>query len=152
MTDTEGRAAMRSESEMRARFEAWAVAQSFRASNIDTTRDTVVPEWYVSDTAALTWRAWQAALASQGEQQGVRLALADELLEHAGSLERMAADDRETGESIEQAIENGEGYTADEPQDVAAGLQHDADRAEKTAALLRKAAAALAAAPAPGVR
>lgn len=74
-----------------------------------------------------------------------RHALYAELLEHARSLERSAADDRETGESIEQAVEDGEGYTPDEAGDVAAGLQHDADRAEETAALLRKAAAALAA-------
>jgi|GEM_PF-2446004 len=78
-----------------------------------------------------------------GEVQGD--ALCTELLEHADSLESMAAVDRETGESIEQAIEDGEGYTPDEPQDIAAGLQYDADRAEETSALLRKAAAALAA-------
>jgi len=72
-------------------------------------------------------------------------ALRAELLEHADGLERMAAGDREAGESIEQAIEDGEGYTPDDPQDVAAGLQHDANMAESTATLLRKAAAALAA-------
>lgn len=68
-----------------------------------------------------------------------------ELLAHAEGLERMAADDRETGLSIEQAIEDGEGYTPDEAADIAAGLQHDAERGEDTAALLRKAATALAA-------
>lgn len=78
-----------------------------------------------------------------GEVQGA--ALCTELLVHADGLESTAAGDRETGESIEQAIEDGEGYTPDEPQDIAAGLQHDADRAEESAALLRKAAAALAA-------
>lgn len=71
-------------------------------------------------------------------------ALASELLAHAEGLERMAADDRETGLSIEQAIEDGEGYTPDEATDVAAGLQHDAERGEDTAALLRKAVVALA--------
>jgi hypothetical protein len=55
---------LRDELRERTAFEAWAVAQCFRASNIETTRDSVVPEWYVSDVAALSWRAWQAALAS----------------------------------------------------------------------------------------
>ena len=71
--------------------------------------------------------------------------LRQELLDRAETLERQAAGDRETGESIEQAIEDGEGYTPDEPQDVAAGLSNDADRAEEIAGLLRRAATALAA-------
>ena len=71
--------------------------------------------------------------------------LRQELLDQAETLERYAAGDRETCKSIEEAIEDGEGYTPDEPQDVAAGLSHDADRAEEIAGLLRRAAAALAA-------
>lgn len=73
-----------------------------------------------------------------------QVALCNELLARAADLERTAADDRETGESIETAIENGEGYTPDDAVDVAAGLQHGANSAEETAALLRRAAAALA--------
>lgn len=67
---------LRDELRERAEFEAWAAAQSYRASNIDTARDSVVPEWYVSDTAALAWSAWQAALAATGKQQvgGLKLA------------------------------------------------------------------------------
>jgi hypothetical protein len=101
--------------------------------------------------AADQFEAWMpaadapgAALSAQPSPGGQDV-LASELLAHAEGLERMAAGDRETGESIEQAIENGEGYTPDEPQDVAAGLQHDATKAEETANLLRNAAAALAA-------
>lgn len=60
---------LRDELRERAEFEAWAAAQSYRASNIDTARDSVVSEWYVSDTAALAWSAWQAALAANGKQQ-----------------------------------------------------------------------------------
>lgn len=86
----------------------------------------------------------RAALSAQPSPGG-QDALASELLAHAEGLERMAADDRETGLSIEQAIEDGEGYTPDEAADIAAGLQHDAERGEETAALLRKAATALAA-------
>lgn len=58
----------------RAQFEAWAEAQSYRGGNIDTTRDSVVPEWYVSDVAAITWRAWQAALAAR--QPGAQVPVA----------------------------------------------------------------------------
>ncbi len=76
--------------------------------------------------------------------------LRSELLEQAERLERMAAQDRETGESIEQALEAGEEYTPDDATDVAAGLQHDANRSEEIAALMRKAAAALSAQPSPG--
>lgn len=78
------------------------------------------------------------------EQQGVG-ELHAELLAHAENLERMAAGDRETGESIEQAVETGEGYTPDDAVDVAAGLQHAANSAEETATILRKAASTLAA-------
>lgn len=90
-------------------------------------------------------RAIEAALSAQPSPGGQGDALASELLAHAEGLERMAADDRETGLSIEQAIEDGEGYTPDEATDIAAGLQHDAERGEETAALLRKAATAVAA-------
>lgn len=86
-------------------------------------------------------------------QPGGRVRLGDglrsELLDQAERLERMAAQDRETGESIEQALEAGEEYTPDDAPDVAAGLQHDANRSEEIAALLRKAAAALSAQPSP---
>lgn len=57
----------------REQFEAWAFAQCFRASNVDTTRDSVVPEWYVSDIAALAWRAWQAAIASRQPAQCITI-------------------------------------------------------------------------------
>lgn len=87
-------------------------------------------------------------------QPGGRVRLGDglrsELLQQAERLERTAAQDRETGESIEQALEAGEEYTPDDAPDVAAGLQHDANRSEEIAALLRKAAAALSAHPSPG--
>lgn len=87
-------------------------------------------------------------------QPGGRVRLGDglrsELLDQAERLERMAAQDRETGESIEQALEAGEEYTPDDAPAVAAGLQHDANRSEEIAALLRKAAAALATQPSPG--
>lgn len=87
-------------------------------------------------------------------QPGGRVRLGDglrsELLDQAERLECMAAQDRETGESIEQALEAGEEYTPDDAPDVAAGLQHDANRSEEIAALLRKAAAALSAQPSPG--
>lgn len=88
---------------------------------------------------------WNTRALSAQPSPGGQDALASELLAHAEGLERMAADDRETGLSIEQAIEDGEGYTPDEAADIANGLQHDAERGEETAALLRKAATALAA-------
>lgn len=101
-------------------------------------------------------RALQAAVQPTlaDVQPGGRVRLGDglrsELLDQAERLERMAAQDRETGESIEQALEAGEEYTPDDAPDVAAGLQHDANRSEEIAALLRKAAAALSAQPSPG--
>ncbi|EMI48766.1 hypothetical protein C405_14623 [Stenotrophomonas maltophilia AU12-09] len=118
----------------RARFEEWYVQNAFDyEANPIGSRD-----------CALMRKAWNAALSAQPSPSG-QDALAAELLAHAEGLERMAADDRETGLSIEQAIEDGEGYTPDEAADIAAGLQHDAERGEETAALLRKAATALAA-------
>lgn len=93
--------------------------------------------------AAAPMKVWHA-LSAQPSPGGQDV-LTSELLAHAEGLERMAADDRETGLSIEQAIEDGEGYTPDEAADIAAGLQHDAERGEETAALLRKAATVLAA-------
>ncbi|WP_223482335.1 hypothetical protein [Stenotrophomonas sp. OVS01A] len=121
----------------RERFEAWA---KHRVSSMARAADGE----YVSSFTHALWCAWQAALSAQPSPGGQDV-LASELLAYAEGLERMAAGDRETGESIEQAIENGEGYTPDEPQDVAAGLQHGATKAEETANLLRNAAAALAA-------
>jgi len=96
------------------------------------------------DIGAAIRRAGKRLSAKLAEQQGVG-ELHAELLARAENLERMAAGDRETGESIEQAVESGEGYTPDDAVDVAAGLQHGANSAEETAALLRKAASALAA-------
>ena len=72
-------------------------------------------------------------------------ALQADLIARAEGLERRAAIDRETGNSIEETIDAGEGYTPDDAVDVAFGLLHGADSAEETASLLRKAAAALAA-------
>lgn len=73
--------------------------------------------------------------------------LAAECTDRAASLEKSAASDRETGDSIQEAIDSGAGITPDDPQDVAAWLLSDAERAEATADLLRRAAAALLTAP-----
>lgn len=73
--------------------------------------------------------------------------LAAECTDRAASLEKSAASDRETGDSIQEAIDSGVELTPDEPQDVAAGLLNDAERAEVTAGLLRRAAALLTAPP-----
>ncbi|WP_372382169.1 hypothetical protein ACCQ12_15460 [Xanthomonas sp. NCPPB 1068] len=67
-----------------------------------------------------------------------------ELTETANSLQKMAANDRETADEIEQGIEDSAGYTADEPTDVAAGLHHGADMADSHALLMLRAGAALA--------
>lgn len=81
------------------------------------------------------------------DQQRARERLAKECLNEAKALEKRAKNDRETGDSIQEAIDNDQGVTPDEPQDVAAGLINDADSAETTAKLLRRAHAALRAAP-----
>lgn len=85
------------------------------------------------------------ALSAQPSPGGQGDSLCSELLARADCLDSGAAGDREAGESIQQAIESGEGYTPDDATDVAFGLMHSADSAEDTAVLLRKAAAALAA-------
>lgn len=125
----------------RHKFNEWWSSQPCDISRL-TTYELALTAYQGGFTAGyLGSRAALSAQPSPGGQD----ALASELLAHAEGLERMAADDRETGLSIEQAIEDGEGYTPDEATDVAAGLQHDAERGEETAALLRKAVAALAA-------
>ncbi|MBH1672532.1 hypothetical protein I5U90_05690 [Stenotrophomonas maltophilia] len=128
----------------RARFEVWCEQHNYSRSPAQNNCGITVPERYGHPKVQLAWEAWQAALSAQPSPGGQDV-LTSELLAHAEGLERMAADDRETGLSIEQAIEDGEGYTPDEAADIAAGLQHDAERGEETAALLRKAATALAA-------
>lgn len=69
--------------------------------------------------------------------------LSDRLRAQAASLCAQAINDRETSDSIQDAIDAGDDVTPDEPQDVAAGLANDADRAEKLADLLVEAADAL---------
>ncbi|MEN5338957.1 hypothetical protein ABE583_03045 [Stenotrophomonas sp. TWI143] len=49
----------------RARFEAWAQAQSHRGGNIPTARDAGHPDVYAAPLAQLTWKSWQAALSAQ---------------------------------------------------------------------------------------
>ncbi|MFE3968342.1 hypothetical protein [Stenotrophomonas sp. YIM B13575] len=134
----------------RARFEAWHCEKfKTRWQTGAPTRDLhngVYADNYGPAEQQERWELWQAATALSAQPSpGGQDALVTELTAHAAGLERMAADDRETGLSIEQAIEDGEGYTPDEATDVAAGLQHDAERGEETAALLRKAAATLGA-------
>ncbi len=48
----------------RARFEAWAHAQSYRGGNIMADRDSVHPDVYADPIAQLTWKSWQATLAA----------------------------------------------------------------------------------------
>ncbi|MDI9249037.1 hypothetical protein QMZ25_10600 [Stenotrophomonas sp. RS-48] len=49
----------------RARFEAWAHAQSYRGGNIMADRDSVHRDVYADPVAQLTWKSWQAALSAQ---------------------------------------------------------------------------------------
>lgn len=54
----------------RARFEAWAHAQSYRGGNIMADRDAVHPDVYADPIAQLTWKSWQAALSAQPSTGG----------------------------------------------------------------------------------
>lgn len=54
----------------RARFEAWAHAQSYRGGNIMADRDAVHPDMYADPVAQLTWKSWQAALSAQPSPGG----------------------------------------------------------------------------------
>lgn len=54
----------------RARFEAWAHAQSYRGGNIMADRDSVHPDMYADPIAQLTWKSWQAALSAQPSPGG----------------------------------------------------------------------------------
>lgn len=121
-------------------------AQASKPSSLDLEAmlATCVPGGSIVDpqVVADNIRHWFAAQPSPGGQGD---ALCSELLARADCLDSGAAGDREAGESIQQAIESGEGYTPDDATDVAFGLMHSADSAEDTAVLLRKAAAALAA-------
>ncbi|MCI1149025.1 hypothetical protein [Stenotrophomonas maltophilia] len=54
----------------RARFEAWAHAQSYRGGNIMADRDSVHPDVYADPIAQLTWKSWQAALSAQPSPGG----------------------------------------------------------------------------------
>lgn len=54
----------------RARFEAWAHAQSYRGGNIMADRDAVHPDVYADPIAQLTWKSWQAALSAQPSPGG----------------------------------------------------------------------------------
>ncbi|HEL3748670.1 TPA: hypothetical protein UMV35_000930 [Stenotrophomonas maltophilia] len=60
----------------RARFEAWAHAQSYRGGNIMADRDSVHPDVYADPVAQLTWKSWQAALSAQPSPAGQGDALA----------------------------------------------------------------------------
>ncbi len=50
---------------VRAQFEAWAHAQSYRGGNIITDRDADHPDAYACPNAQLTWQCWKAALAAR---------------------------------------------------------------------------------------
>ncbi|WP_353089148.1 hypothetical protein [Stenotrophomonas sepilia] len=63
----------------RARFEAWARAQSYRGGNILTDRDADHPDVYSDPLAQLTWKSWKDALSAQPSPGGQGDAL--ELLE-----------------------------------------------------------------------
>nr|WP_312456703.1 hypothetical protein [Stenotrophomonas pavanii] len=54
----------------RARFEAWAHAQSYRGGNIMADRDSAHPDVYADPIAQLTWKSWQAALSAQPSPGG----------------------------------------------------------------------------------
>ncbi|WP_240796961.1 hypothetical protein [Stenotrophomonas maltophilia] len=54
----------------RARFEAWAQAQSYRGGNIMADRDAVHPDVYADPIAQLTWKSWQTALSAQPSPDG----------------------------------------------------------------------------------
>ncbi len=54
----------------RARFEAWAHAQSYRGGNIMADRDAVHPDVYADPLAQLTWKSWKAALSAQPSPGG----------------------------------------------------------------------------------
>ena len=54
----------------RARFEAWAHAQSYRGGNIMADRDAVHPDVYADPIAQLTWKSWKAALSAQPSPGG----------------------------------------------------------------------------------
>lgn len=51
--------------DVRAQFEAWAHAQSYRGGNIITDRDADHPDVYACPNAQLTWQCWKAALAAR---------------------------------------------------------------------------------------
>lgn len=59
----------------REQFEAWAAGVSYRGSNIDTTRNDLVPDWYLDPLAALAWRCWQAALRAAPDAVALRTAM-----------------------------------------------------------------------------
>ncbi len=61
----------------RARFEAWAQAQSHRGGNIPTARDAGHPDVYAVPLAQLTWKSWQAALSAQPSPGGQDAKFAD---------------------------------------------------------------------------
>ncbi|WP_426355627.1 hypothetical protein ACN9MD_09540 [Stenotrophomonas maltophilia] len=66
----------------RARFEAWAHAQSYRGGNIMADRDSAHPDVYADPIAQLTWKSWQAALSAQPSPGGQdALAVIEELAE-----------------------------------------------------------------------
>jgi hypothetical protein len=64
----------------RARFEAWAQAQSHRGGNIPTGRDAGHPDVYAAPLAQLTWKSWQAALSAQPSPggQGESMSISDD--------------------------------------------------------------------------
>lgn len=80
--------------EVRAQFEAWAHAQSYRGGNIITDRDADHPDVYSCPNAQLTWQCWKAALATRqpvGQEPVAStdsdlLAELDEAAEHGATL------------------------------------------------------------------
>ncbi|MGE8268002.1 MAG: hypothetical protein ACN6PT_03440 [Stenotrophomonas geniculata] len=65
----------------RARFEAWAHAQSYRGGNIMADRDAVHPDVYADPIAQLTWKSWKAALSAQPSPGGQDVLFIEELAE-----------------------------------------------------------------------
>lgn len=67
----------------RARFEAWAHAQSYRGGNIMADRDAVHPDVYADPIAQLTWKSWKAALSAQPSPGGQGESVTDEMVDAA---------------------------------------------------------------------
>nr|WP_313311335.1 hypothetical protein [Stenotrophomonas geniculata] len=75
----------------RARFEAWAHAQSYGGGNIASDRHPDDPEMYACPAAQLAWRCWQAALAiGPRRDEGFVSSLCNRLATFSASAQCMA--------------------------------------------------------------